>query len=177
MYLVKTGLLTACLALCACKRGPEPEETRAPAPTADALALRPPRDPSLPLAKRLERERKAPIHDEVAARLLALNTDEKLFVRTHQVLAEPLGAEYCELGVSATGVVASLCGFADESAARTGAKRSEAAFDALIPQRELQRSERLLLTLSGPLNAKTRSVREALRRRFHKRDTVAQRAP
>lgn len=102
-----------------------------------------------PLAARLSQEGTAHPHAkrQVADALALFERMSVELVRTRQVLAEPLGAEYCENGLSAAGLGFSLCAFADEAAARQGQQRSQRGFDRLIPNRSFVSSGETLLTL------------------------------
>jgi hypothetical protein len=127
-----------------------------PAPhVSRARAAEPARpDPSvlrLPLGQRLLRESKARPSLGVRGEDLRQNMEARgvHFVRTRQVLGEPLSAAYCEASLSQAGLSVSLCEFADHQAAEAGRARSAALFDALIRGRELVVHENALLTLAG----------------------------
>ena len=69
-----------------------------------------------------------------------------------QVLARPLGARYCALARTASGLVVSLCEFDDDAQAARGVDLSRKTFDRLIPGRRLahRRGTLLTLTLGAP---------------------------
>jgi hypothetical protein len=69
-----------------------------------------------------------------------------------QVLARPLGARYCALARTTSGLVVSLCEFDDDAQAARGVDLSRKTFDHLIPGRRLahRRGTLLTLTLGAP---------------------------
>ena len=70
---------------------------------------------------------------------------------SRQVLARPVGARYCALARTPTGLVASVCEFEDDGHAARGVDLSHRTFDALIPGRRLvhKRGTALTLTVGG----------------------------
>src|SRR5690349_7640827 len=98
--------LAACSAEPKAARGAPPT----PAPPAPAAASE-----RLPLAERLRRE--AAQHrealEQVDLLLQGLRREGVDLVHTRQVLAAPLGADYCAAALSRRGVGLSLCAFGD----------------------------------------------------------------
>ena len=88
------------------------------------------------------------------------------------MLARPLGARYCALARTASGLVVSLCEFDDDAQAARGVDLSRKTFDRLIPGRRLAHRRGTLLTLtlgapdpSAPRRGRARrgGLRDALR--------------
>lgn len=151
-------LLTS--ALSACEAPKHHAKTRSTTDT--KVELKRPNS-NLPLAQRLELE--ANSHPEGVRRvneLLEGLARESLFVRTRQVLALPVGADYCSTAISSTGVGVSLCAFPDAESAKAGAARSRQLFDRLIPNRTLLVQESTLLTLSHGQDASAEREAERL---------------
>ena len=65
-----------------------------------------------------------------------------------QVLARPLGARYCALARTASGLVVSVCEFDDDAQAARGVDLSRKTFDRLIPGRRLTHKRGTLMTLT-----------------------------
>jgi hypothetical protein len=66
-----------------------------------------------------------------------------------QVLARPLGARYCALARTASGLVVSVCEFDDDAQAARGVASSRRTFDRLIPGRRLAHNRGTVLTLTA----------------------------
>jgi hypothetical protein len=140
-------LLLSCLAACAADPAGARKDRTQPAPAA------PVDDPELarlPLAERLQREAErhpaARAHADALFERLARGDLE--LVRTRQVLAAPLGADYCAAALSKRGVGLSVCEFADAERAERGLRRSRESFDRLIPGRTLLVNGATLFTLT-----------------------------
>jgi hypothetical protein len=65
-----------------------------------------------------------------------------------QVLARPLGARYCALARTSSGLVVSVCEFDDDAQAARGVDLSHRTFDTLIPGRRLTHNRGTLMTLT-----------------------------
>jgi len=150
--LVLTSMLTA-----ACHTRPTPPSPPpTPPPTASqpAVAEPAPAEGPLTLNERLAREAAsrpsgALPAETVAAKLSAAGVP---IGALKQVLARPLGARYCALARTASGLVVSLCEFDDDAQAARGVDVSRKTFDRLIPGRRLahRRGTLLTLTLGAP---------------------------
>ena len=95
----------------------------------------------------------------------ALGRQGIALVRWRQVLASPLAARFCMAGATSSGLVLSVCEFADAAAAARGLAHSRATFDRFIPHRDLQRNGATLLTVTPPsaappFSAQTQQLRE-----------------
>jgi hypothetical protein len=152
-------LVLSCLSTCSA----EPLSAR-PAPSAPKPAA----TERLPLGERLRREatRQPKAREQVELLLQDLARDGIELVRTRQVLAAPLGADYCAAALSARGLGLALCAFADAARAEQGSSRSRASFDRLIPGRTLLRRGAVLLTLTRAAGAETAAERERVTQRF-----------
>ena len=150
--LVLTSMLAA-----ACHTRPTPPSPPSP-PTASQPAAAEPAPAAvegpLTLNERLAREAAsrpsgALPAETVAAKLSAAGVP---IGALKQVLARPLGARYCALGRTASGLVVSLCEFDDDAQAARGVDLSCKTFDRLIPGRRLahRRGTLLTLTLGAP---------------------------
>jgi hypothetical protein len=157
-------LLVLCLAACSA------EPIGARAVRARAVESAPPaaEGERLPLAERLRREatRRPEAREQVERWLQDLASAGVQLVRTRQVLAAPLGADYCAAALSAHGLGVSLCEFPDAARAEQGLSRSRASFDRLIPGRALLRSGATLLTLTQASGSEAAAERAQLARRF-----------
>jgi hypothetical protein len=106
----------------------------------------------MPLADRLARE--AAGRSQVRPRgedvLAAFRTRGFPVVRSRQVLASPLGAQFCLAGVTEQGLVLAVCEFGDEASARKGLEFSRRTFDRRIPGRSLHLNGPTLLTITRP---------------------------
>jgi hypothetical protein len=150
-------VLTSTLAA-ACHKRPTPPSPPTPPPTASppAVAEAPPAavEGPLTLNERLAREAAsrpsgALPAETVAAKLSAAGVP---IGALKQVLARPLGARYCALARTASGLVVSLCEFDDDAQAARGVDLSRKTFDRFIPGRRLahRRGTLLTLTLGAP---------------------------
>jgi hypothetical protein len=154
-------LVLSCLTACSA----EPLSARA----APAPSTPPPAEAErLPLGERLQREatRRPEAREQVELLLQDLAREGVELVRTRQVLAAPLGADYCAAALSARGLGLSLCAFADAARAEQGASRSRASFDRLIPGRTLLRRGAVLLTLTRAAGAEAAAESERVTQRF-----------
>jgi hypothetical protein len=154
-------LVLSCLAACSA----EPigaRKTPAPSAPQPAPAER------LPLGERLRREatQRPAAREQIELLLQELGRDGIELVRTRQVLAEPLGADYCAAALSARGLGLSLCAFADPARAEQGSSRSRASFDRLIPGRTLLRRGGVLLTLTRAAGSEAAAESERVAQRF-----------
>lgn len=159
--LLRCVLLLSCLSACSA----EPIGTRkTAAPSAPQSA----ETERLPLGERLRREatRRPEAREQVELLLQELARDGVELVRTRQVLAAPLGADYCAAALSAHGLGLSLCAFADAARAEQGSRRSRASFDRLIPGRTLLRRDAVLLTLTRAAGAEASAESERVTQRF-----------
>jgi hypothetical protein len=154
-------LVLSCLAACSAEpiSAPKTPALTAPQP---AAAER------LPLGERLRREatHRPAAREQIELLLQDLARDGIELVRTRQVLAEPLGADYCAAALSARGLGLSLCAFADAARAEQGKSRSRASFDRLIPDRTLLRRGAVLLTLTRAAGAEAAEESERVAQRF-----------
>jgi hypothetical protein len=80
----------------------------------------------------------------------ALERRGTLLSRKHQVLAATVGARYCELAVTDTGLGVTLCEYRDEAAASAGCATSRRLFDPIVPGRTLTSRGSSVLTLTQP---------------------------
>jgi len=147
--LVLTSMLAA-----ACHKHPTPPSPPPPTASQPAVAEPAPAEGPLTLNERLAREAAsrpsgAVPAETVAARLSAAGVP---IGALKQVLARPLGARYCALARTASGLVVSLCEFDDDAQAARGVDLSRKTFDRLIPGRRLahRRGTLLTLTLGAP---------------------------
>jgi hypothetical protein len=69
--------------------------------------------------------------------------------RTRQVLGKTLDARYCAIAVTAAGLVASVCEFDSEAAARAAVKDSEQRFGKPMPDRRFVTNGKSLLTIAN----------------------------
>jgi hypothetical protein len=143
--------LVLALGVVACTEAPTPQPTQAAPTKLPALTV----DPALarlPLGERLQHEASErpvqAIHPEQLESALA--TQGVVITRSRQVLASPLGASYCEMSVTETGLGLSVCEFVDAASATTGQERSRQLFDALVPGRTLRTQGSTLLTVTRP---------------------------
>jgi hypothetical protein len=129
-----------------------PASSRPPPPAAGAAVEEP-----ISLQERLAREavtRPSGVisTETVAARLSAAGVP---IGALKQVLARPLGARYCALARTASGLVVSVCEFEDDVQAARGVDLSRRTFDRLIPGRRLTHKRGTLLTLTlGPSDSR-----------------------
>jgi hypothetical protein len=163
--LLGCALVLSCIAACDAK------PTRAGKPRAAAAAGVQTPDPEavkLPLGERLRREasRRPEARLHVDELLQTLASEGLELLRTRQVLAAPLAADYCVSGLSGSGLALSLCEFADADAAQRGLSRSHMTFDRLIPGRTLLLNRATLLTLTRPPNAAAAAESARLAARF-----------
>jgi hypothetical protein len=124
---------------------PPPATAPAPVPAAPAAVEEP-----LTLNERLAREaaRRPPGVIRAESVAAALSAAGVPIGSLRQVLARPLGARYCALGRTASGLVVSLCEFDDDAQAARGVDLSHRTFDRLIPGRRLAHKRGTLLTLT-----------------------------
>ena len=151
--LALTSILTA-----ACHQRPTPPSSALPAATAEAAQVAPVPpvgvEGPLTLNERLAREAASRPSGALAAETVAakLSAAGVPIGALRQVLARPLGARYCALARTASGLVVSLCEFDDDAQAARGVDLSRKTFDRLIPGRRLahRRGTLLTLTLGAP---------------------------
>jgi hypothetical protein len=140
----------------ACSQAPAsapaaPKASPKPEVALTASALTPdPKLSRLPLGTRLVVEAEARPARAVRPEQLfaAMQRQGILLSRKRQVLASTVGALYCELAVSDTGLGVSFCEYADDAAARAGAESSHRLFDAIVPGRTLISHGGSVLTLT-----------------------------
>jgi hypothetical protein len=137
--------LTSILAV-ACHARPTPP----PSPVVAAAPAAAPAEAPLGLHERLAREAATRPSGVVSVEIVAaaLSQAGVPIGALKQVLARPLGARYCALARTASGLVVSLCEFEDDAGAARGADLSHRTFDALIPGRRLAHKRGTLLTLN-----------------------------
>ena len=143
--------------IAACHKRPAAAPSPPPPPTAVAATggrRPPPSRGRSPCNERLAREAASRPSgvlpaETVAAKLSAAGVP---IGALKQVLARPLGARYCALARTASGLVVSLCEFDDDAQAARGVDLSRRTFDRLIPGRRLahRRGTLLTLTLGAP---------------------------
>jgi hypothetical protein len=130
---------------------PAPPLTPAPAPAAAAPAAV---EEPLTLNERLAREAASRPPGVIPAERVAaaLSSGGVPIGSLRQVLARPVGARYCALGRTASGLVVSVCEFDDDAQAARGVDLSRRTFDRIIPGRRLvhKRGTLLTLTLGAP---------------------------
>lgn len=147
--LVLTSMLTA-----ACHTRPTPLPASQPAAPEEAAAVAPVPpagvEGPLTLNERLAREAASRPSGVLSAETIAakLSAAGVPIGALKQVLARPLGARYCALARTASGLVVSLCEFDDDAQAARGVDLSRKTFDRLIPGRRLAHRRGTLLTLS-----------------------------
>jgi hypothetical protein len=125
------------------------------------------RDPlSLPERLAHEASERPEARAEVERRLEEFRTAGVNLARTRQVLARPLGAQYCALALTGAGLGLSLCAFATREQAYAGLHRSRTRFDALIPGRSLSVVGSTLLTITQPADAEAQREAERLSASF-----------
>jgi hypothetical protein len=141
-------MLTSIL-IAACNTRPTPPAP-SPLPLPPPPAAAAPAEPPLSLNERLAREAASRPPGVIAAETVAaaLSTAGVPVGALKQVLARPLGARYCALARTASGLVVSVCEFADDAAAARGGDLSRRTFDSLIPGRRLTHRRGTLLTLT-----------------------------
>jgi hypothetical protein len=138
----------------ACHRRPQPPvpsplpPAAEPAPPSAAPAARV--EEPLRLQDRLAKEAasRPPGAIKVEAVAAALSAAGVPIGSLKQVLARPLGARYCALARTDSGLVVSLCEFDDDAGAARGVHLSQRTFDRLIPGRRLAHKRGTLLTLT-----------------------------
>lgn len=147
-----------------------PKTTPSSVPPAPVTSETPPETPiqRTPLDDRLASEASARPARAVRASALmqALSSQGVAVAPPRQVLASPIGADYCESTVSPSGLVLSLCEFENAASARIGLKRSRELFDRLVPNRVLLENGNVLLTLAGKDDAQARREAELARTAF-----------
>ena len=157
MNLIRSLYVLALISIVAagCHKRPPPPSPPPP-PTASQPAAAEPTAVAGPLTlnERLTREAASRPSgglpaETVAAKLSAAGVP---IGALRQVLARPLGARYCALARTASGLVVSLCEFDDDAQAARGVDLSRKTFDRLIPGRRLahRRGTLLTLTLGAP---------------------------
>jgi hypothetical protein len=117
-----------------------------PAPTSPA-----PLPEALSLGDRLAREASSRPAGAVRSEALVAALEAKgiAVARTRQVLGKTLNARYCAIAVTGAGLVASVCEFDSEAAARTAAKDSEERFGEAMPNRRFVTNGKSLLTVAN----------------------------
>jgi len=103
----------------------------------------------------------------------ALERRGVLLSQKRQVLASTVGARYCELAVSDSGLGVSVCEYADDQAARAGSDASHQRFDAIVPGRTLLTRAGSVLTLTPPQNERARREANAITDTFAALSPVA----
>jgi hypothetical protein len=161
--LVLTSILIAACHTRATQPSP-PAPPSPSAPPAPAAVRAAPEEP-LTLNERLAREAatrpSGVISTEAVA--VALSTAGVPIGSLKQVLARPLGARYCALARTPSGLVVSLCEFDDDALAARGVDLSRRTFDRLIPGRRLahKRGTLMTLTVGAPDAARSAEVARA----------------
>jgi len=146
-------------------------------PAAPSVALPAP-DPKLariPLSDRLTMEAQARPDRAPRAEALfdAAKADGISFSRQRQVLASTIGASYCQVAVTESGLAASVCEFRDEETLARGAEASRQAFQALMPGRSFETRSNTLLTVTKPEGARAEADAATIIRVFRTLPTTA----
>ena len=148
--------LTSILIAACHERPTPPSPPPPPPPTASQPAAAEPAGVAGPLTliERLAREAASRPSGSLPAETVAakLSAAGVPIGALKQVLARPLGARYCALARTASGLVISLCEFDDDAQAARGVDLSRRTFDRLIAGRRLahRRGTLLTLTLGAP---------------------------
>jgi hypothetical protein len=152
------ALAVALLAVSSCGREERPRTARKTSPASPA--------PGHYLAERLAAEAAArpsgtvTVEDVVAA--LGAAGDPAIAER--QVVASIVGARYCAILETRSGLLLSVCEFESRQAAETGVQVSRARFDRLVPGRRFELNGSTLLTITprqgGETDDPSGSVRE-----------------
>jgi hypothetical protein len=124
--------------------------SRQPAAAPPPPAPPPGASDNLTLAERLAREAASrtaggPRAEEVAAALARAGVEVRSF---QQVLARTVTARFCMAGHTESGLAVAVCEFSDDADAARGLAYSRQRFDALVPDRRLERNGKAVLTLT-----------------------------